>query len=159
VDTTPPVSDGPRRHQSRQRERLLAYLRAARCHPTAAQIHSALLPHIPALGLATVYRNLEVLVAQGLVAEVPSASGALRYDGNREPHDHFECEACGRILDVPSDEQDRIVKRLAKRFGLQARRVQISFVGLCPPCDNKQRPQCKHRQPFRNPQSRTVKEG
>ncbi len=106
---------------------------------------------MPDLALATVYRNLEVLVAEGIVAAVPSASGALRFDGNLAPHDHFECEACGRILDVPSEGPGRIVKRLASRHGLQARRVQISFAGLCPQCTNKP--------PFHDPKSRTVKEG
>lgn len=158
METIPPVSDAPRRHHSRQRERLLSYLRAVRSHPTAAQIHAALLPRIPALALATVYRNLEILVSEGLVTAVPSASGALRFDGNLTPHDHFECEACARILDVPSEDPRRSMKRLARRHGLQARRVQISFSGLCPQCKNKQCPRRATKQPFpfHDPGSRTV---
>ncbi len=113
---------------------MLAYLRDARCHPTAAQIHAALQLRIPALALATVYRNLEVLVAEGRVAEVATTSGPLRYDGNLEAHDHFDCEVCGQLLDVPAHSPVRALKRLAQHHGLRARRVQISFIGTCPDC-------------------------
>jgi len=92
------------------------------------------LPELSALSLGTVYRNLEVLVADGEIEEVPSAVGATRYDGNVEPHHHFNCERCGRILDVDIPVPSGLTRRLARASGLRARRVQISFTGLCAAC-------------------------
>jgi Fe2+ or Zn2+ uptake regulation protein len=90
---------------------------------------------MPALSLGTVYRNLEVLVAEGEVDEVACATGAARYDGNIEPHHHFNCEHCGRILDVDVPVPRGLAKRLASEHGLRSERVCISFYGLCPTCE------------------------
>lgn len=135
IVNTPPVDRGaPRRHRSRQRERILAWLRSTESHPTATEIHRALLPELPALSLGTVYRNLEVLVAEGVVDEVASSVGAARYDGNLDPHHHFDCERCGRIVDVELPVPRGLGRRLAVEQGLRARRIRISFSGLCSDC-------------------------
>ena len=90
---------------------------------------------MPALSLGTIYRNLEVLVAEGVVDAVPSTGGATRYDGNVEPHHHFDCEGCGRMLDVDLPVPRGLARRLAGEVGLRAKRVRISFVGLCAECE------------------------
>jgi len=126
---------GGRRHRSRQRDRILAWLRGSEAHPTAAQIHDALLPEIPRLSLGTVYRNLEVLVAEGEVAEVLAAGRPARYDANRTPHQHFCCDGCGRIVDVAMPAPRGLSARLAREHGLIARRVHVTFRGLCSACE------------------------
>jgi Fe2+ or Zn2+ uptake regulation protein len=128
------VSEAPRRHRSRQRDRIRGWLQQIDTHPTAAEIHEALLPEMSSLSLGTVYRNLEVLVADGDVDEVPSSLGATRYDGNVEPHHHFNCEKCGRILDVDLPMPRSLTRRLARERGLRASRVRIAFFGLCAVC-------------------------
>jgi len=87
-----------------------------------------------ALSLGTVYRNLEILVESREVDEVPSAVGATRYDGNVEPHHHFNCEECGRIVDVEIPVSRGWTRRLERERGLRASRVRISFFGLCTTC-------------------------
>ena len=91
---------------------------------------------MPTLSLGTVYRNLEVLVAEGAVDEVPSSTGATRFDGDVEPHHHFDCEGCGRILDIRLPAPRGLTRRLAGELGLRARRVRISYLGLCPECES-----------------------
>lgn len=131
----PPASTpAPRRHRSQQRERILAWLRATDAHPTAAQIHIGLKRALPGLSLGTVYRNLEVLVAEGAAREVPCAGGVARYDANVEPHHHFHCERCEAIVDIEIPVPRGLSKRLEESHGLRARRASISFFGLCPRC-------------------------
>lgn len=135
VNASPPnASTSPRRKRSRQRDRILAWLRESDQHPTAAEIHDALRPEIPNLSLGTVYRNLDVLVAEGEADEVACATGATRYDGNVEPHHHFTCEGCGRILDVDVPTPRGLTRRLESDHGLTARRIRLAFFGLCPEC-------------------------
>jgi Fur family peroxide stress response transcriptional regulator len=87
VTSTPQdVSASPRRHRSRQRDRIRSWIQQTDTHPTAAAIYEALSPEMSALSLGTVYRNLEILVAEGEIDEVPCSIGAARYDGNVEPH-------------------------------------------------------------------------
>ena len=133
VRLIPPRS--ARRHRTRQRERILEFLRASEDHPTAAQTHQALLGELPQLSLGTVYRNLEVLVSQGVVEEVPSAGGT-RYDGNPKPHHHFICERCGAIDDLHLVAPRSLAQKLRRARGCRAMRIKIDFFGLCEACES-----------------------
>jgi Fe2+ or Zn2+ uptake regulation protein len=139
----------PARRRSRQRDRVLDWLRATDVHPTAAQIHAGLKSELPSLSLGTVYRNLEILVADGEIDEVPCGVGPARYDGNLEPHHHFNCEACGLILDVDLPLPRGVTHRLASDHGLVSKRAQISFFGLCPDCEDPARESAQRRRPER----------
>ena len=130
-----PPEPAQRRHQSRQRARILAWLRASDSHPTAAQTHEALVRELPNLSLGTVYRNLELLVSEGVIAEVPSASGAVRYDGDPKPHHHFICERCGAIDDLHLQAPAELARKLRRARGRTARRIHIDFYGLCESCE------------------------
>ena len=115
---------------------MLAWLRAHDSHPSASELHAALLPDMPTLSLATVYRNLEILAAEGEIEEVPSSQGATRYDGNVEPHQHYHCERCDRILDVDLPVPRGLERRLRDDHGLRSSRVRIAFFGVCPACED-----------------------
>lgn len=130
------VKEAPaRRNRSRQRELILGFLRASDEHPTAAQTHAALLRRLPNLSLGTVYRNLEVLVNEGLVEELPAAGGA-RYDGNPKAHHHFICEGCGAIDDLHLQAPPSLAQKLRRARGRTASRVRIDFFGLCEACES-----------------------
>ena len=124
-----------RRNRSRQRELILQFLRASEEHPTAAHTHAALLRRMPNLSLGTVYRNLEVLVHEGLVEELAAAGGA-RYDGNPNAHHHFICEGCGAIDDLHLQAPPSLAQKLRRARGRKALRVRIDFFGLCEACES-----------------------
>jgi Fe2+ or Zn2+ uptake regulation protein len=134
VKSAPP-EPAPRRHQTRQRARILEWLRSTDSHPTALLTHEALLRELPNLSLGTVYRNLEVLVSEGLIDEVPSAGGGVRYDGNPKPHHHFICESCGAIDDLHLQAPAELARKLRRARGRSARRIRIDFYGLCETCE------------------------
>jgi len=134
VKSTPPEST-PRRHQTRQRARILEWLRATDSHPTASLTHEALVRELPNLSLGTVYRNLEVLVSEGLIDEVASAGGGVRYDGNPKPHHHFICESCGAIDDLHLQAPLELARKLRRARGRSARRIRIDFYGVCESCE------------------------
>ena len=136
VKLAPPVAaTAKRRHQTKQRARLLEWLRSTESHPTAAQTHEALVRELPNLSLGTVYRNLEVLVSEGLIDEVASAGGGVRYDGNPKPHHHFICEGCGAIDDLHLQAPPELARKLRRARGRTARRIRIVFYGLCEACE------------------------
>ena len=66
------------RRQSPQRVEILAELRLAQDHPTAAELHDRLRPRLPRISLGTVYRNLDVLEAEGLVAKLAGSGAQAR---------------------------------------------------------------------------------
>ncbi len=115
---------------------MLDWLRSTDIHPTAGQIRDALSEQSPSISLATVYRNLEVLLAEGWVREVACEGGPARYDANLDPHHHFTCECCGRITEVELATPRGLMSRLAGNHGLRATRVSITFYGLCDRCES-----------------------
>lgn len=114
---------------------MLEWLQATDSHPTAAQIQLAVSSGAAGVSLATVYRNLEVLLGEGRILEVVCEGGPARYDGNVEPHHHFTCEGCACIVDVAVSTPRGMTGRLAAAHGLRATRVSIQFFGLCGACD------------------------
>lgn len=134
---TPPSQRPRRRNRTRQRTRLIEVLRESDAHPTAAQLYEALLPEFPQLSLGTVYRNLEVLKAEGKLDEVPTRGPALRYDGNLEPHHHFVCEGCGTIQDIALREPRALRAGLRRKYRLRARGLRVTFYGLCEECSDR----------------------
>ena len=123
-----------RRNHSWRRQRLLELLRSTDRHPTAASLHAALRVDSPRISLGTVYRNLNVLVAEAQIEAVPCSDGAVRYDGNTDPHHHFVCERCGEIEDLELPLSKSVLTRLRRKHGLAARKVRIDFYGQCRTC-------------------------
>ena len=126
---------------------ILEVLRGTESHPTAGWVCRFVRRRLPSVSLGTVYRNLHLLVAEGLAAEIPGPHA--RFDANMDAHHHFTCVRCGRIVDVdgplaePHAEALRV--RIAARTGLAITHHRIEFFGRCPQCRSaKARP---HRSP------------
>ena len=70
------------RNRSRQRDLILAWLRASKSHPTAAGIYEGVRDELPNLSLATVYRNLDLLEQEGRLRTLHAAraGGVTRAD-------------------------------------------------------------------------------
>src|SRR5207245_8088638 len=103
---------------TRPRRIILDVVRATDAHPTAAFVYRDVRRRLPRVSLATVYRNLRMLAAEGLLSERADVA-AVRFDGNTATHDHFTCVACGRIYDVPARETGEATARLASCAGFE----------------------------------------
>ena len=56
---------------------------------------------VPALGIATVYRNLKLMVEEGELRAVFLPGENPRYEPRDQPHHHhFQCNQCRRVFDV-----------------------------------------------------------
>src|SRR5262245_36312473 len=65
---------------TRQRAAVYGYLRAVDHHPTAEEVFLAVKQDLPKISLATVYKNLEALVACGAASKLAYGDAATRYD-------------------------------------------------------------------------------
>jgi Fur family peroxide stress response transcriptional regulator len=75
-----------------------------KAHPTIDDLYNALKKENPSMSLATVYKNLATLKEKGVVIEVNTAEGKMRYDIYSKPHIHLVCQQCGAIEDVDYDQ-------------------------------------------------------
>lgn len=87
---------------------------------------------VPAMGIATVYRNLKSLTDEGWLAGVELPGQPARYErAGQDHHHHFHCDACGRVYDVGGCSAE-IERRLP--HGFRARRHELLLYGLCADC-------------------------
>jgi Fur family peroxide stress response transcriptional regulator len=121
--------------RSRQRNRIFEILEKSKNHPAANWIYDRLRKEFPDLSMGTVYRNLGVLVEQGLVNRIDFGSTFDRYEARILPHYHFICESCGSVTDLEVPVDETLTKKLRKATGLRATRHEIRLYGTCRTCE------------------------
>ena len=85
---------------SHQRELILTAVKSVKTHPTADMVYDSLHEENPNLSLGTVYRNLAVLAMSGEITPIYTGDNKVHYDGDTDPHCHFVCKGCNKIIDV-----------------------------------------------------------
>ena len=124
---------------SRQRESIKNYLMATKEHPTADEVYMNVKQEFPNISLGTVYRNLNLLTDIGEAIKISTPNGGDRFDGKLEPHNHFLCTKCGRLLDLELDMQsiDEVNLLAAENFDGVITSSSTLFYGECSDCIKK----------------------
>lgn len=117
---------------SRQRELIYQTLKGTDQHPTAEMIYNCLKPENPNLSLGTVYRNLNLLVDEGIIVRMDFP--VERYDADITPHPHFRCETCGRVYDLPLPYDACLDQQAAQTSGYTIKRHELLYHGICTDC-------------------------
>ena len=119
---------------SRQRERILEVLRSTESHPTATWLYDKLKPEFPRLSLGTVYRNLAILIEQGLAQKIDAGSTFDRFEAKTEPHYHLICRKCGKIEDFEKHFFPEIDEEIRQSTDFDIEGHRIDFFGTCSEC-------------------------
>jgi Fur family ferric uptake transcriptional regulator len=91
------------------------------------------------VGIASVYRGVEVLQDLRLIARVDVGDGIARYErAPLEQHDHhhhhFLCDRCGLLVPFDDDALERAINALESRFGFEAKEHEVVLRGVCAGC-------------------------
>lgn len=122
---------------SRQRESIKELLQAREDHPTADMVYESVRQIYPNISLGTVYRNLSLLVNIGEIVKISTPEGADRFDARTEPHNHFICTKCRRIMDLDMASIDHIMEEAGKRSPGRIDGYTVHFFGVCRECMEK----------------------
>lgn len=107
-------------------------------HVTNAELLNHLQRDYPELSATTVHRATARLASRGEIGLAPSTHrGAVRYDAQIKPHDHFSCNACDRLCDT--DIKDKIQPIIKEAVVDCAVSGNIVLTGLCNSCNSKQK--------------------
>ncbi len=130
-----PASASPAaaRRSTRQRRLVFEAVIGTKSHPTAEWVYGAVRRSMPRVSLGTVYRNLQVLVEEGRLKSFVRA-GRIRYDADLDPHDHFSCDHCGLLIDVPRTAEALPIERRLRSQGYSVSGRTLEFHGLCRRC-------------------------
>ncbi len=109
-------------------------------HYTAAQIHERMAQQGQKIGLATIYRHLDRMVADGVVRryQLETGDGACyEYVGQHvecSTHFHCKCEQCGRLIHLDCDELHGIQEHIREHHGFTCNTGKTVFYGICDQC-------------------------
>jgi Fur family ferric uptake transcriptional regulator len=125
------------------RIKIMEVLNNSRGHLSAEEVFFKVHNICPTVGLTTVYRTLEMLVASGIVSKIDAGDGRARYEfkehPEEDPHYHLICRKCGKIINVKADNEmedniSRIKEKYIKDQGFIVDNFQLRFYGLCKNC-------------------------
>lgn len=118
---------------TRQLAAVYDVLAASHDHPTADQIFRRVRRLLPRVSLGTVYRNLDKLREQGRLRVVRLEGGLAHYDAMVHAHDHFVCERCAAVVDLPGDPRPLDVGPL-RAAGYDVHWQTTALYGVCRAC-------------------------
>ena len=106
-------------------------------HPSAENIFNHVRASFPDIALDTVYRTLSTFSEIEVIHVVEGHGEVKRYDPVTEPHHHFRCTRCNKIVDIHED----IFGKLKIPHGIQKKynvsNVKVILEGACDGCLSK----------------------
>lgn len=112
-------------------------------HLTAEEIYELVKIRYPEIGLATIYRTVQVLVDLSMIDKVSFDDGCARYElGNAESdsghhHHHAICLQCGKVFSFENDLLDNLEQALFNTMGFQVVDHEVKLYGYCKTCVNE----------------------
>jgi Fur family ferric uptake transcriptional regulator len=119
------------------RRAVVEYLERQDCCRSAQEIHDGIRAAGGAVGVASVYRALDTLVALRLVQRIDVGDGIARFEPSREGHEHHHhlvCGDCGRVEPFTDEPLERALERAAGRLGYGLEQHDVVLRGACDQC-------------------------
>lgn len=107
-------------------------------HLTIEEIYEIVKSQKPEIGVATVYRTIQLFDELGLVTKLDLNDGIYRYELSHEEeihkHHHLICSACGKVEEVDGDLLDEVEKKIEEEYKFRIKDHSLKFYGLCKDC-------------------------
>ena len=120
---------------------LQAFLDSKENHMCAEDIYEVVREGNPDIGLATVYRSLELFTTLELLKKLDFGDGRSRYELNdhnlAHSHHHLICLNCGKVIEFTYNLLDDIKQKIKKDNGSGIVDYQLKFYGYCADCEKK----------------------
>ena len=112
-------------------------------HMSAEDVYNILRRKDSDIGLATVYRALDLLSELGILMRMDFGDGCARYELNTtDPkvhhHHHLICLKCKKVIEFEEDLLDELEANIADKSGLQILNHEVKFFGYCSDCRAKE---------------------
>ena len=120
---------------TRQRQVVAEALAELETFTSAQEIHALLAERGENVGLATVYRTLQLFVESGTLDALRGDDGETRYrQCSSGDHHHLVCRACGRTVEVEGPTVERWADRVSAEHGFSQVSHQLEIFGNCADC-------------------------
>ena len=136
---------GKAQYKTKQMSEILNFIQQMEgTHVTVADICDYFKKKGIAVGMTTVYRQLDKMVSEGLVAKYVidgSSSACFEYTGDsrhecKEQTYHCKCEKCGKLIHLHCDEVESLKKHMMEHHSFEMDSLRTVFYGICNECRN-----------------------
>ncbi|MDI6878782.1 MAG: Fur family transcriptional regulator [Desulfitobacteriaceae bacterium] len=122
-----------------QRQTVLKiFLKHADQHLSAEDVYQLVKPLYPDIGMATVYRTLDIFADLGVLQKNDFGDGRSRYEFSRQDehhhHHHLICLRCGSVSEFDDDLLESLETMIGKRNKFKVVDHVLKFYGYCEKC-------------------------
>jgi len=130
-------------YKTRHRDQLLSYLKTVPGqHVTVQDIQTYFKDKKTGIGTATIYRQLERMVEEGLVTKYTidnNSPACFEYieqetQCHKEACNHCKCEICGRLIHLHCTEIPEVHKHILEHHGFAVNSMRTVYYGICRDC-------------------------
>jgi Fur family transcriptional regulator, ferric uptake regulator len=119
------------------REEVIAAIAELGCNVTAREIADVLRERGSGVGLASIYRALDLLDRHGLVQRFDVGEGVARYEPampGGDHHHHVVCDSCGTVEPFEDEALERAIHGLSDKTAFTIAAHDVTLHGECPAC-------------------------
>ena len=110
-------------------------------HLTTEEIYDLVRKTNPEIGLATIYRTVQVLVDLHLIDKISFDDDVARYElrnsNTKHHHHHAICLGCGKVFSFEDDLLENLEAAVEDRLGFAVVDHEVKLYGYCRDCREK----------------------
>ncbi len=113
-------------------------------HLTTEEIYEIVKTDCPEIGLATVYRTIQLLLELHLIDRINLDDGFIRYEIGTENlnvskhhHHHLICQGCGKVISFEDDLLEELEDNIYHTTGFEVVDHEVKLYGYCKECGGK----------------------
>lgn len=123
--------------QTKQRKHIVAQFLKMSNHVDVEDLYQKVRLEGHNIGLATIYRTLNLLKDAGLVNQHSFSDGRAVFEISKPGghHDHLVCTKCGRIDEFENEEIEELQSKIAEQRGFILSSHRLELYGTCATCE------------------------
>ncbi len=104
-------------------------------HMSVEDIYEEVIQVHPSISLATIYKNIILMVEKTVLVEVPITGKKPKYELKKMDHIHLVCTECGEVEDkMCMETTDRVFHELSEKEHFKLNKRQVNLYGICAVC-------------------------
>ncbi len=106
-------------------------------HLSAEDVYGIVKQTHPEIGMATIYRTLDLFAELKVLQKMDFGDGRARYEfyeADVHHHHHLICKKCGTVAEFEDDLLETLETAIEKKSGFQIVDHQLKFYGYCKKC-------------------------
>lgn len=107
-------------------------------HLTTEELYDLVKKDCPEIGLATVYRTIQLLEELGIICKLDLDDGCGRYElvhqEENHQHHHLVCTNCGKVFEVQADLLEGLENEIESKYDFKITNHSLKFYGICSEC-------------------------